>query len=75
MEILNSKKNMVTISGGVISKHRGSSITFIPKCEKCGNAEHAESTVTLTVGVTEVSTRKCSICGNNQIIKMKLLVG
>ena len=66
---------MVTITGGVISKHKGSSITFIPKCEKCGNAEHAESTVTLTVGVTEVSTRKCSICGNNQIIKMKLLVG
>jgi len=65
---------MVTISGGVISKLKGTSITFKPKCEKCGNDEHAESTITLTKGVTEVSTKKCPICGYNQVVKMKLLV-
>lgn len=64
---------MVIITGGVISKHRGNSVTFVPKCEKCGNTELSESTVTLTKGVTEVSTKRCSKCGNNQMIKMKLL--
>lgn len=65
---------MVSITGGVISKQKGLSITFKPKCEKCGNAEHAETTVTLTKGVTEITTKKCSNCGNNQIVKMKILV-
>jgi len=64
---------MVTITGGIILKQKGSSITFKPKCEKCGNALSNESTVTLTRGVTEVSTVKCSYCNNNQIVKMKLL--
>ncbi len=65
---------MITITGGVISKHKGNSVTYIPKCEKCGNVDHLENTVTLTKGVTEVTTKRCSICGNNQIIKMKLMV-
>lgn len=63
---------MVSITGGIISKHKGNSVTYIPKCEKCGNANHAENTITLTKGVTEVSTKICSICGNYQVIKMKL---
>ncbi len=65
---------MIKITGGVISKHKGNSVTFIPKCEKCGNVDTVENTVTLTKGVTEVSTKRCSFCGNNQVIKMKLLV-
>ena len=65
---------MITISGGVILKQRGSSITYKIKCDKCGNAESSENTVTVSKGVTEISTKKCSNCGNNQIIKMKLLV-
>lgn len=64
---------MISITGAVISKHKGNSVTYIPKCEKCGNENHSENTVTLTKGVTEVSTKVCSICGNNQVIKMKLL--
>jgi hypothetical protein len=63
--------NLITISGGVISKQNGSSISYKLKCDKCGNFESTESTVTLTKGVTEISTKKCPICGNNQIIKMK----
>ena len=62
---------MLTISGGVITKQSGSSVTYKLKCEKCGNAEPSESTVTLTKGVTEISTKKCSNCGNSQTIKMK----
>jgi len=65
------EKDMITISGGVISKQSGSSITYKLKCDKCGNAESSETTVTVTKGVTEISTKKCSNCGNNQIIKMK----
>jgi len=62
---------MLTISGGIILKQSGSSITYKLKCDKCGNTEPSESTVTLTKGVTEISTKKCSNCGNNQTIKMK----
>jgi hypothetical protein len=67
------ENNMVTITGGVISKQNGSSISFKLKCEKCGNVEHPESLVSLSKGVTEITTKKCSYCGNNQMIKMKLL--
>jgi len=64
---------MVTITGGVIAKQIGTSISFKLKCEKCGCSEHPESMVSLTRGVTEITTKKCSNCGNNQIIKMKLM--
>ncbi|NOU18985.1 MAG: hypothetical protein HOO91_15625 [Bacteroidales bacterium] len=63
--------DMITISGGVILKQIGSSITYKLKCDKCGNAESSENTITIMKGVTEISTKKCSSCGNNQIIKMK----
>jgi len=63
-------KNII-ITGGVVSKQRGSSVTYKLKCDKCGITESAESTVTVSKGVTEVSTKKCSNCGNNQIIKIK----
>ena len=62
---------MLTISGGIILKQDGSSVTYKLKCDKCGNAESSESTVSLTKGVTEISTKKCSNCDNHQIIKMK----
>lgn len=62
---------MVTIIGGVLSKQSGYTITYKLKCEKCGNIEHPKTTVNLTKGVTEISTKKCSNCGNNQMIKMK----
>jgi len=65
------KENNIAITGGVISKQKGSSITYKLKCEKCGFIEQDENTVTVTKGVTEVSTKKCSGCGNNQIIKLK----
>lgn len=64
---------MVAITGGVISKQSGSSVTFKLKCEKCGNDGSAESTLTLMKGVTEITTKKCSSCGNNQTIKIKIL--
>jgi len=63
---------MVIITGGEVLKQKGTSVTFKSICEKCGNTDIAESTLTLMKGVTEVATRKCSICGNNQITKMKL---
>ncbi len=65
---------MVTISGGIISKQSGSSITYKPKCDKCNEVEFDETTVTITRGVTEVSTKKCSSCGNVQITKIKDVV-
>lgn len=63
---------MVIISGGEISKQKNSSITYRLKCDKCGHVDLSESTVTITIGVTEVTTKRCSNCGNNQTIKMKL---
>ena len=69
-----TKKNMITISGGIISKQIGSSITYKLICDKCGIAESSERTVTITKGVTEISTKKCSNCGYNQIIKMKYII-
>jgi len=62
---------MVTISGGIISKEMGSSVTFKIKCDKCGYSDSSEYTITVSKGVTEVSARKCSFCGNNQVVKMK----
>ncbi|RPH31148.1 MAG: hypothetical protein EHM93_14680 [Bacteroidales bacterium] len=62
---------MITISGGVISKESGTSVSYKLKCEKCGQINDSESTVTMTKGVTEISTKKCSFCGNVQMIKMK----
>jgi len=67
------EQNIVAITGGVITKQIGSTVTFKLKCDRCGNAEHSESVVSLTKGVTEVTTRICHICGNSQLIKMKLL--
>ncbi|BDX36723.1 hypothetical protein CYCD_00780 [Tenuifilaceae bacterium CYCD] len=63
---------MVTITGGVVLKQNGTSVTFKSKCEKCGNDDSVEITLTLMKGVSEITTRKCSKCGNNQIVKMKL---
>lgn len=62
---------MVTITGGVISKQNGSSVTFKSKCDKCDNVEPSETTITLTKGVTEVSTFRCSNCGRYQTTKIK----
>ena len=69
-----TEKILITISGGVISKQIGSSITYKLLCEKCGIAESSEKTITITKGVTEVLSKKCSNCGNNQIIKMKYMI-
>jgi len=63
---------MVIISGGEISKQKDSSVTYRLKCEKCGHVDLLETTVTITRGVTEVTTKKCPSCGNFQTIKMKL---
>jgi hypothetical protein len=69
-----TENDVIIISGGVISKQIGSSITYKLLCDKCGNTESTESTVTITKGVTEISTKKCSNCGNNQIVKMKHII-
>lgn len=63
---------MVTISGGVVSKQNNTSVTFRLKCDKCGHTEETESTVTVTLGLTEVTTKKCPSCGHRQIIKMRI---
>jgi len=68
------KENKIAITGGIISLQKGSSVTYKFKCDKCGFTEQNEHTVTVTKGVTEVSTKKCSSCGNNQTIKLKHLV-
>ena len=62
---------MITISGGVISKQSGSSVTYKLKCVNCNNVELNETTVSITKGVTEITTFRCSNCGNNQITKIK----
>ncbi len=62
---------MTTISGGIIIKERGTSVTYQVKCDRCENIEPSEYNVTLTKGVTEISTMRCSKCGNNQITKIK----
>jgi len=62
---------MITISGGIISKQNGTSVTFKAKCDKCGYIDPAETTITVTKGVTDVSTKLCQSCGNNQITKIK----
>ncbi len=63
---------MVTISGGVVSKQNNTSVTFRLKCDKCGHMEESESTVTVTLGLTEVTTKKCPNCEHRQVIKMKM---
>lgn len=62
---------MITITGGVISKQSGSSVTYKSKCDNCNNVEPNETTVSITKGVTEISTFRCSNCGNHQITKIK----
>jgi hypothetical protein len=62
---------MITITGGVISTQSGSSVTYKSKCDKCNNVENHEITVSITKGVTEISTFRCSNCGNHQITKIK----
>lgn len=62
---------MVTISGGIISNQNGYSVTYKVKCEKCETIDSVETTITLTKGVTEITTKKCSSCGNIQIVKMR----
>jgi hypothetical protein len=69
----NLNRNKITISGGVILKQNGLSIIYKPKCDNCGNAESTESKVTITKGVTEITTMKCTNCGYNQTIKMKYI--
>lgn len=63
---------MITIVGGEVLSHRGTTVTFKLKCDKCGNIDESESSITVMNGVTEVTTKKCPYCGNNQIIKMKI---
>ncbi len=65
---------MITISGGVILKQSELNITYELNCDRCGNAESFETKANITRGVTEVTTKKCSKCGNNQIIKMKHMI-
>jgi uncharacterized Zn finger protein len=61
---------MATISGGVITKQSGSSITYKLKCDKCGTVDHSESTITSNGG-TDAYTKRCSKCGNQQKVIIK----
>lgn len=65
---------MIVIQGGLISKQEGNTISYKVKYDKCGNVEPDESIVNVTRGVTEIYSKKCSACGNNQSIKMKHVV-
>ena len=65
---------MITILGGVISKQKGNSVTFKLQCEKCGHLDHPELTITVTKGITEVTTQNCLHCGQRQQIKMRHLL-
>jgi len=62
---------MITISGGVISKQIETTVTYKFKCEKCGMVDGKEFNVNVTLGITEIATKKCSNCGNIQMIKLK----
>ncbi len=62
---------MVTIAGGEVLSHRGTTVTFKLKCDKCGVIDESESSITVMKGVTEVTTKKCPKCGSNQVVKMK----
>jgi len=62
---------MITISGGIITKQNGSTVSFKAKCDKCDFVDTVETTITVTRGVTDVSTKQCSNCGNIQITKIK----
>ncbi len=63
---------MITITGGIISKQNGSTVTYKLKCNSCSYEDQIETTITLTKGVTEITTQKCPNCGKVQIIKMKI---
>jgi len=65
---------MITIIGGLITRQIGSSVTYVVKCEKCENVESQEFTVSVTRGVTDITTKKCTACGNNQPVKLKHVV-
>ncbi len=64
---------MITITGGIISKQNGSMVTYQFKCSKCDYIDSSQTTITLTKGVTEVSTQQCPNCSITQIIKMKIV--
>ncbi len=63
---------MITIEGGEVLSHRGTTVSFKLKCKSCGNIDNSESSITVMKGVTEVTTKKCPKCGVNQIVKMKI---
>ena len=65
---------MITINGGIITRINDSMICFKLECKKCGAIESTESRVIVSVGITEVSTRKCPNCGCYQTIKIKHIV-
>jgi predicted nucleic acid-binding Zn ribbon protein len=62
---------MITIAGGELLSHRGTTVTYKLRCDNCGNIDETESSITVMKGVTEVTTKKCPKCGANQIVKMK----
>lgn|GEM_PF-1220787 len=62
---------MTTITGGIILKQVEMLVTFRMQCDKCGYQEPATHSLTLTRGVTEVSTMHCPMCGNHQVTKIK----
>jgi len=63
---------MITITGGIISRQNGSTVTYKLKCNSCAFEDQIETTITLTKGVTEITTQKCPNCAKVQIIKMKI---
>lgn len=61
----------IKITGGELLNQKGTTVTYKVKCDKCGNIDSSETSITIMKGVTEVTSKKCSFCGNNQIIKMR----
>lgn len=62
---------MITINGCEVIQREGTFVKFKVKCSKCNNTNDKENTINLTKGITEVTTKQCAHCGNNQTIKLK----
>ncbi len=45
--------SIITIAGGEVSNHKGTTVTYKLKCEGCGFIDSSETTVTMMRGVTK----------------------
>lgn len=65
---------LIIITGGETVEYSHSSISYKVKCVKCGNVEPRKYSYSLSKGITEVSTIKCTACGHSQVVKIRYLI-